>query len=307
MAEQIEPDPGRDILQAISNLGGTIDAVEEITRLRAPGNRHACFKLELQDGRTVKARRFKSVGKHESVTVLYPALKGLPFSRLLAVHGAATIGEWVPGAPVEPGDVSHELTRSLVTILGNLHCRKAPCEFASANTRSVDGYSVRLRDQLAVLVSNGHIKSHDATTLIDLAVKSQPPNSAKGIIHTDFHPRNMTMKQNDEVWMIDNEGIRLGALDYDIARCWRQWPMTREQRDIFCEAYSSFRSLDLFLPHQEFWSICTLVQSARIHARFRQPSQGVLEKLNRIAQNVGEALWPERSIIDRGGARYQKR
>ena len=304
MVEQIEQDPGRDILQAVSDLSGKIAAIEGITRLRAPESRHVCFRLQLRDGRTVKARRFKSAERRESVTALYPALRGLPFSRLLAAHGAATIEEWINGTPVEPGDLSEELIYSLATILGSLHCREALRKCSSAHKRGVDWHSNRMKNQLAVLASQRHIDSSNVTKIIDLAMNSQPPCLESGVIHTDFHPRNMTMKKDDEVWIIDNEGIKIGALDYDIARCWRQWPMTPEQRDIFCKAYSGFRSLHSFLPHQEFWSICTLVQSARIHVRFRQPSQRFLVKLNRIVQNAGEALWPERSANDRGGLQY---
>ena len=294
----VDQDPGSDILRAVSDLGGTIDSIEEITRLRGPGKLNACFRVQLKDGRTVKGRRFRPVGKRECVTALYPALQGLPFSRLLAVHGSATIEEWVHGAPVEPGRISDEQIHNLTTILGSLHCRRVPRDFSPNKVRDVDWVLRRLRIQLAELESEGHIDSHNVTKLINLAMNNTPPGLEIGIIHTDFHPLNMIMKQDDEIWIIDNEGICLGALDFDIARCWLHWPMTRQQRNIFCNTYREFRSLDPFLAHQRFWSICTLVSTTRTHVRFRQPSQGLLKKLNRTVQNVGEGLWPELVLND---------
>ena len=294
----VDHDPGSDILRAVSDLGGTIDSIEEITRLRGAGKLNACFRVQLKDGRTVKGRRFRPVSKRERVTSLHPALQGLPFSRLLAVHGSATIEEWVHGTPVEPGWISDEQIHNLTTILGSLHCRSVPRDSSLNKARDVDWALRRLRIQLAELESEGHIDSHNVTQLMNLAMNNMPPGLEIGIIHTDFHPQNMIMKQDDEIWIIDNEGISLGALDFDIARCWLHWPMTRQQRNIFCNTYREFRNLDTFLAHQRFWSICTLVSTTRTQVRFRQPSQGLLKKLNRTVQNVGEELWPELVLND---------
>lgn len=295
IVEQIEQGPGSDILEAVRKLGAGIDTVEGITRLRAPGRRHASFRLKLTDGRTVKGRRFKSAERRESVTALYPLLEGLPLSRILSVHGAATIEEWIHGSPVEPGELGTELIHDLASILGTLHSRSVSRGISPTQTRGMDWHSGRLRNQLTQLVDLDQIGSETARKLFDRAMDSQATGLENGIIHTDFHPRNMVMKQDGEIWIIDNEGIRLGALDYDVARCWRQWPMTRAQRDIFCKAYRDFRSLDSFLAHQEFWSICTLVHSARIHLRHRQPSHCFLERLEQLSLRAGDALWPELS------------
>lgn len=295
IVDQIEQGLGSDILEAVRKLGSGIDTVEAITTLRAPGRRHACFRLKLTDGRTVKGRRFKSAERRESVSALYPLMEGLPFSRILSVHGAATIEEWIVGSPVEPGELGPELTHHLAAILGTLHTRNIARELSPAKVPHMDRYSDRLRNQLALLADQGHIDSQTAKTLFDRAMNIQATGLENGIIHTDFHPRNMVMKQDGEIWIIDNEDIGLGALDYDIARCWRQWPMTRAQRDAFCKAYSDFRSLNLFLEYQEFWSICTLVNSARIQLRHRQPIQCFLEQLEQISQRAGDALWPELS------------
>ena len=69
--------------------------------------------------------------------------------------------------------------------------------------------------------------------------------------------------------------------------------MARAQRDAFCRAYSDFRSLDLFIAYQEFWSICTLVNTAKIHSRYQRPIQAFLRHLEQISQRAGHALWPE--------------
>ena len=71
--------------------------------------------------------------------------------------------------------------------------------------------------------------------------------------------------------------------------------MTPAQRESFCKAYSEFRSLDSFLAYEEFWSICTLVSTARIHVQHRQPIQSLMKQLESISQGAADALWPELS------------
>ena len=298
IAEEIEQGPGRDILEAVGKLGGSVDTAEEITRLRAPWSRQACFRLQLTDGRIVKARRFESAKKRESVAALYPSLEGLPFSRVLSTHGAATIEEWIHGSPVTPGDLSPERIHELASLLGTLHSRCIPPEISTGRTRDFAGYSSRLSKHLSLLAEQGHVGTQFSRELFGLAVSRGAVELERGIIHTDFHPRNMVTSEDGVVWIIDNEDIRLGALDYDIARCWRQWPMTREQRDVFCKAYSRFRSLESFLAHQEFWSICTLVNTAKIRMRYQKPLQPFLTQLEQISQGSESALWPERSSDD---------
>ena len=285
-----------DILQAVNHIGGTVDTVEEITTLRRSRQRRGCFRLRLADGRTVKGRLFRSTELRESVTALHSVLEGLPLSRILAVHGVATIEEWVPGVPVDPRDVDRRLTHDLAAILGTIHCRKTPPDYSPEDTPDVDWHARRLRTQLAQLADRGHIDSQQATRLIELAVKNQPSDLESGIIHTDFHLGNMIRKHNGEIWIVDNERLRFGVLDYDLARCWRYWPMAGPQREMFCKTYSAVRSLDTFLLHQPFWSICSLVNSLRVYMRHRQPCSNFLEKLDRISRNVEEPLWPVLSL-----------
>ena len=71
--------------------------------------------------------------------------------------------------------------------------------------------------------------------------------------------------------------------------------MTSDQREVFCKAYRDFRSLDSFLANEEFWSVSTLVNTARISARFQQPIESYLEQLEAISQGAEEALWPDQS------------
>ena len=156
-------------------------------------------------------------------------------------------------------------------------------------------FADRLASQLTELTDRDSFDSRVARQLLDRAAEREATELTYGVTHTDFNPRNMVMNKDGEVWIVDNEDVKRGALDYDLARCWRQWPMTPAERDAFCEAYSRVRSLDSFLAHQEFWSICTLVNTAKIQLAHGRRIGPFLEVLERVSRGAEDSLWPERS------------
>jgi hypothetical protein len=280
--------PG-DIHAAAELLGGVVAAAEGITTMRSRGGRHLCFKLQLADGRTVKGRFFHSLERRERVTALAPRLRGLPFSRILGVHGSVTIEEWIDGTPVRADALSPDGIGGLARVLVTLHLREAPGEAAHA-----ESLSRRLKKQLGLLVDDGYMGSQVAAALHERALENEADGLRAGIIHTDYTPRNMIARGDGEIWIVDNEGMRHGALDYDVARCWQQWPMTPTQREAFCQAYAEHRSLEAFLAHEVYWSIVAQVHSARFHLRHQQPIDALLEPLERTARGDDVVLWAER-------------
>lgn len=288
--------PVSDIFCALRQIDGEIESYEEITRLRAPGKKRGCYRVHLIDGRIVKGRCFDSHEQRESFSALCSALVDLPFSRVLSAHGSAIIEEWIAGSSVSSHELSCGMTGKLAAVLGHLNGRRIPSNAIIGAIAGVDWHAARLRNLLAELNDKQRIDSAFAGKLIELADDHRPKDFACGLIHTDFHPQNMIRRQQDDVWIIDNEGLRIGVLDFDIARCWRRWPMTNEQRTQFQHAYSDFRSLTPFLENQTFWAINTLVLTATINERYGRPIEGFLTSLSRIVDNDAGALWPSASV-----------
>lgn len=288
----IDRKPGEELHTAVQQLGGEIESVEEITRLRAPHSTRCLFKLQLRDGQTVKGRRFRSAKHRRSVSRLMPLLQDLPFSRLIATHGATTLEQWINGTPLEPELMDEDRTRRTASIMGALHTLKDIPVDSQAAARDTHWYLARMKNQIGWLVEQNGMTRKTGDRLIEQAENNQPRRLETGLIHTDLHPRNMVVSEDGEIWIVDNEDLRLGALDYDLARCWRQWPMSRSQRRVFSSSYNSFRSLAPFLTHQDFWSICTLAVSARVHGRHGWPIHQFVENLERISEYSGESLWP---------------
>jgi hypothetical protein len=61
--------------------------------------------------------------------------------------------------------------------------------------------------------------------------------------------------------VIDSGGIRVGFLDYDLARCWYRWPMPPASRRAFLARYAAPRPAPPSVP-ATFWRLAALVRSA---------------------------------------------
>jgi thiamine kinase-like enzyme len=102
----------------------------------------------------------------------------------------------------------------------------------------------------------------------------------------------MVVTDDGMLYIVDNERMSIGALDFDLARSWSRWPMNESQRGIFCSSYEEHRNLDKFIEHELFWAILSLARTARIHARYNKVNQLALDQLCEISRTNGMVTWP---------------
>jgi thiamine kinase-like enzyme len=86
-----------------------------------------------------------------------------------------------------------------------------------------------------------------------------------GLTHGDFCAENLIVEKPDRIRIIDNEMLGVDALDWDVARTWYRWPMSRGQWAAYSEGYSQHRSLAEFEAHFRYWSVLVLLESAVWH------------------------------------------
>lgn len=282
---------GADLMAAVASIGRRVHEFEEITRVRAEGSGRGSYRLLMDDGRTLKGRRFRSARHCQANLSLQYLLEGLPFSRVIAGVGSATVEEWISGEPPHPLEITPAQFERLCIVLGSLNTRSELPGSWQGRIRDIEGYTIRLEQQLEQLSATGCLDAQLARDLRLRALAHQPQGAEIGPIHTDFHPRNMVMDKGGTFWIVDNEDLRLGVLDYDVARTWRQWPMTPVQRAAFCDVYGRLRNLESFLSKQVFWAICSLVGTTHFHWRHGCSVEYYLEECGRIADGEVEELW----------------
>ena len=171
-----------------------------------------------------------------------------------------------------------DLARWAGDLLGRLH--SLPCRAQATPVRDVCWHLEKLRLNIGKMAKAGNLARTTAEHILQLAADLKPPDVEVGLIHGDFCGENIVIDRSGNPIAVDNEHITLGALDYDLVKCWYRWPMTPSQRLAFRECYQSYRSTLPAIEHFRFWSICSLANSARIraeHGRDLQPSlQGLL-------------------------------
>ena len=217
---------GPDLQVLKQHLGGAVETAEELTRITSPGLEKASFKLTLEDGRRFKLRRFNSAGDWSSVVLLAPLLNKLAFSRLVFAHGMAAIEQWVPGKPLAAGAVSQDQLTRAGEILGQVHGTELRSSVRPASPVDVDSYLEGIAAHLAALEEHCVLDSGAARKLREMASHARPDRIDTGLIHGDFCAENMVVTDREDIVVVDNESLRVGELDYDIARSWARWPMS---------------------------------------------------------------------------------
>jgi len=295
-ASGIESELGPDLLAAVARLGLSVVNFSEISRKPGGPAGRACFRLRLNNGQVLKGRHYGSAQRCREVVSLYEYLEGLPFSKLLASSGQASVEQWIDGVSPEPHEMPRAQFDSLARLLGTLNTIPVDPANWCGNVRSLDDHSNSLSKKLCVLVEHDCLGDRQAKALKRLAGTHRPVHADTRLIHMDFHPRNMVLGQDRNIWIIDNELLRLGVVDLDVARSWRLWPMTPEQREQFVRTYGKIRDLDKFLSHEIFWAITTLVGSAHFHFRLGRPIQRYLHALQRIVDGDEGGYWESANL-----------
>ena len=84
---------------------------------------------------------------------------------------------------------------------------------------------------------------------------------------------------DDRLYAIDNEDMRVGALDADLARTLLRWPMAHHEWDLFVTGYHRHRSFETFEAHERFWSIWALVGAVEFRAKRGLPCKEMVSQL----------------------------
>jgi hypothetical protein len=273
---------GADILEALTGIGGEPIDAEVITGLPAAGTDRATFRIVLRDGRVVKARRLRRAKKAERFAGIVQALAHESLPPPLRVDGRITIEAWVDGAIVATLPLADDRLVRAADLLGRLHVPAGT--HPSRRTTRVVVTSTRRR--LTNLGTRGALARDEIRAALRLVERLAPATADVGITHNDFCAENLVELPGGRLVVVDNEGIRRGFLDYDVARTWYRWPMSEAQWQVFVARYRSYRSHQSGRAgapdgdHERFWRVAAVVKSAHLRAAHR--AAGALAPIERL-------------------------
>ena len=274
---------GRDLATLLRETGSAPRRITPVTDLPSPVLGRATFRLELEDGRVLKGRRFDQPSHAESLVRLTGLLGLECLSQVVARRAAATLEEWVPGPSVEGLPRTPDLLEACGAVLGRIHARPAPpSEVASAP-------SVQLRravaeEQIGALERLGLVSPRLGREIRALVAAETPATASAGFIHRDFAPENLVVGPAGRPVAVDNTTLTIDLHDFDLGRTWYRWPMSAEEWTAFAAGYRRARSPDAFAAHFRFWAAAALVDAALFRHGAR--TEGVEVPLERLAALV---------------------
>ncbi len=279
-------DLDEDITAALRVLGVKASDAKPITGLPSPVSDRATVRIVLGDGRIVKARRFSRPAKAKRYASLVRSLGHLPVPAILSLAGRVTVEEWVEGRPLCDLASSRKRLHRAADILAAVHAteklgrRRLP---ASASTRSL---VVGAKERIEKLVAAGALSGSEAGALLVAIRRGAPTTARTGLTHNDFCAENIVEDTRGRLYVVDNGGLQLGFLDFDLARSWYRWPMPEAAWQAFLSRYRTWRRPPLAAAETLFWRIAAVVKSAQF--RVSRRSAGVEIPLRGLRRLIGD-------------------
>lgn len=270
-----------DIADALAHAGLRAASAEVLTLTPDPAMPRALYRVRLDCGRAVKARRFESEGEAARQQALRAVLPSA-FAAVVARSGAVLIEEWIDGRSLADGAPGEATVRGAARLLAAMHAtpeldgRPLPLSSSTARWRALSEATL---DELA---ASGALDCAGAAAVRAVLASDDPGAAESGVAHLDFCGENMVIDGEGRLRLIDNEWARVDAFGHDLARTRYRWALDDEAWAWFRDAYLAAGGSSDAVAHQRFWFAVALCVSALFRAR--SSHSGVSRPLDRLRQ-----------------------
>lgn len=271
--------------EALARSGWRPRRVQLISPLGARKGVRYAYRVETDDGRTVKARQFGSAAEAERVQMLRVGIDDA-FAPVLARLGAVLIEAWLDGAMLAP-TAADAWAYTAGAILGRLHAQP-PAPDTAIDTPTAAWTAGALAD-LALLQDAGALPPPTAEAVHAAMRRHDPTRARVALIHKDFCAENMLIDGAARLRIIDTELITVEPIGWDLAWSWHRWPMRADAWADFMAGYASTAPPAAAAP--AYWRIVTGLTLARVFLQ-RMPARldGQIASLLRcVTEAAGQA------------------
>ena len=250
-----------DVTAALSIAGLRARAWQNVTTIRFPALRRATYRIELEDGATIKARCLEDASAAHRA---FETRRAAPdaFVPAFLCHGRVLLERWVDGALVGRAMPAEARIVEAAGLLAALHGTHAD-QHEGTGREPTDGWRTRTEDGLRTLAGRDLLAAGSSRTLGDALERHDPRRAVIGIGHFDFCGENMVVDGHGRLCVFDNERVGPGPLGFDLARAWYRWALPPGAWAAFLEAYRAAPgSAAGAIDELRFWVIAVLVHSA---------------------------------------------
>ncbi len=249
--------------------------------------RRPSYRVELCDGRTVKARCLLDESSAEKTQQIRAAMAVGAFPPVLLRCGRVFIEPWVEGTPLSSGAATGAQVATAASLLAQVHAVEEVAGRKVRSERATQEWRGQTTARLELLVARGAIRGDCLQTLQDAQQRSDPGTARLGVIHGDFCAENMIVDPAGGLLVIDNEDFAVDALDYDLGLTWYRWPLPELAFALFLDTYS--RQARRPVAPLTFWKIAAVAKGAASRVQlFPEGAAAALARLEHLAAELEE-------------------
>ncbi len=279
MSDTLDP----AVVAALAQADLSARGFREISMIRGPSTPRRTYRIDLESGTTIKARRLENAA---TARRLFELRQGLPdaFVPPLACHGPVLFEEWIEGTPVRETSAPLDLLRTGAHLLALLH-----------RTTTVTGQTLRGRESTALwrdqaeagvarILAAGGLEAAESSRLRTALGRTDPGAVAVGLTHNDLCGENLVVDSARCLRVVDNDRMAVGPLGFDLARSVYRWNLEGAARECFLGAYADEAPSEALPVRLEFWELVVVVKSA-VFRLWADPSCAhvPLDRLRRLA------------------------
>lgn len=283
MIESLDP----AVAAALDHAGLRVVSFHRISSIRAPETGRTVYRIDLESGTPLKARRLPD---EETACRLFEIRRDLPdaFAPVLDQYGPVVLEEWIEGEVLGERLPSAAHLIEAGALLADLHARP---DVAGRPVHEMRGTAAWIDDAgecLRQIVAAGAFDRQEARLLHQAVRRLDPRRATYGLVHLDFCGENMVIDRAGRLRVIDNERLGVGALGFDWARTWYRWALSSEAWERFRAAYVARTPLAEPIDTLGFWGIVAVAKSAALRLRLDPGRAHVpLQRLRRMAGELG--------------------
>lgn len=277
-----------EVTVALDRAGLRVKAFRRISTIRSPHAKRSVFRIELEAGRTIKARR---VEDEATARRLFETRHELPdaFAPAFARYGAVLLEDWIHGEEVGSKPPSDAHLVEAGALLACLHATPTVAGCRAHETRSTAAWRNETGRKLQEIIAAGGLDEQYGPRIRGALDRLDPQQAMFGLVHADFCGENMVIDRVGRLRVVDNEWVRIDALGYDLAYTWYRWALPCRAWERFRSAYTTRISCVEPFETLGFWSIVVLVQSAALRLQMDRARAHVpLDRLRGMAVERGK-------------------
>jgi len=256
----------QDIAAVLEAEGLRAVRVEQVSTIRAAALRRSTYRIDLETGETIKARRLEDAGTAER---LFAARRDLPdaFVPAIMCRGRVLLEQWVEGRVLGNAQPDDARLHEAGLLLAAVHAATVVAGQPVHHRERSAAWRDEAERGLELVVAAGELEEPAARSLREQLARHDPGFATIGLTHVDFCGENMLIDQAGRLRVFDNDRVGVGPLGFDLARSWYRWALAAPAWARLERAYAGAAPSAEALDALGFWAPVAVVKSAVFRLR----------------------------------------